>query len=232
MRKKHLGIFLLFVCTLCQSQSKLYFGAKAGSHVNFTTIDHTILSVRSRIRSTIGINGGVSLKFLWDKKRKKTNTGIQISTIYMQRGWSQLDTVNTNPKYKARMSFLHIPLEGILYFGKKNKYFISIGSYLDFLLSFNDQNKLTTSKSLDFYTYQPNRDRNIGYGAVASLGVFRDFSFGSFQLEAFANYGMSNFINPTDLTTGIPDLSNFIAVGGRIAYYIPISINKKANPKK
>ncbi|MEO1254837.1 MAG: hypothetical protein AAFY41_08135, partial [Bacteroidota bacterium] len=72
------------------------------------------------------------------------------------------------------------------------------------------------------------RDREVGYGARLGGGVFRDLSIGTFQIEGFFSYSFSNFINPGDLTTRTPDISNHWVVGFTVSYMVSLS-KKKGN---
>ncbi|MEQ9008163.1 MAG: hypothetical protein RLP12_09785, partial [Ekhidna sp.] len=76
--------------------------------------------------------------------------------------------------------------------------------------------------SADFYTYEEGRDREFGYGGRLGGGIFRDLPIGTFQIEGFFSYSFSNFINPGDLSTESPDISNHWVVGFTVGYMISL----------
>lgn len=200
---------------------KVYLGVKAGGHVSSSYIEHTVFNINLNSTFLPGVNGGAFIRYLPKPGDSFLNSGIQLGVNYVQKGWKQTFLTNED-NYKVRMNYLEIPLEGIGYFGGKNKYFISAGLYAEFLLSVNksDDPNLANLGGADFYTYDADRDRQLGYGARLGGGIFRDLTIGTFQLEGFFSYSFSNFINPGDLTTETPDLSNHWAVGFTLGYMI------------
>lgn len=213
------------IVNICVAQ-QLLMGVKAGGHVSSSFIEHTIFPLNINTTVVPGVNGGVFLRYLPKKGDSFLNSGIQLGANYVQKGWRQTFLTNT-PTYTARLNYLEIPLEGIAYFRGRNKFFVSAGLHFEFLLS----DELDASPDLDeivddFYTYDATRDRNVGYGARASGGIFRDMAFGTIQIEGFFSYSFSNFIDPGDLTTETPDLSNHWVVGGTLAYMFQIGKKK------
>ncbi len=216
------------VCLICLAQmlkaQKTYVGIKAGGHASSAFIEHTIFNLNVNTTFLPGITGGVFLRHFPRENDSFLNSGIQLGVNYVQKGWKQTFLTN-EPTYTARMSYLEIPLEGIGYFGGKNKYFLSAGLYMEFLID-DDLDQAPNEDDLigdDFYTYDETRDRTLGYGARLGGGVFRDLSIGTFQIEGFFSYSFSNFINPGDLTTETPDISNHWVVGFTVGYMISIS---------
>ena len=219
------------LCLICVLQiakaQNTYVGIKAGGHASSAFIEHTIFNLNVNTTFLPGINGGVFLRYLPKKRDSFLNSGIQVGVNYVQKGWRQTFLINL-PSYTARLNYLEIPIEGIGYFGGKNKYFLSAGLYMEFLLS-EDLDQSPNEDTLigdDFYTYDEDRDRQVGYGARLAGGVFRDTPVGTFQIEGFFSYSFSNFINPGDLTTETPDLSNHFILGFTIGYMFSLSKNK------
>lgn len=204
-----------------------YVGIKAGGQASTAFIEHTIFNLNMNTTFLPGVNGGVFVKYLSKPGDTFLNSGIQFGVNYVQKGWRQTFLTN-EPSYTSRMNYIEVPIEGFGYFGGKNKYFISAGFYTEFLVS-TDADPDPNANNLggaDFYTYDEGRDRKIGYGARLGGGIFRDMSIGTFQLEGFFSYSFSNFINPGDLTTEIPDLSNHWMVGFTVGYMISLGGNK------
>lgn len=218
---------LWLVCLLCviniAGAQTTYVGVKAGGHLSSAFIEHTIFNLNLNSTFVPGVNGGVFVKYLPKPGNSFLNSGIQFGVNYVQKGWKQT-FLTDEPSFTSRMNYLEVPLEGFGYFGGKNKYFISAGLYLEFLMSVdNDEDPDSTNLGgADFYAYDSSRDRDVGYGARLGGGFFRDMSIGTFQLEGFFSYSFSNFIDPGDLTTETPDLSNHWMVGFTVGYMISL----------
>ncbi|MEQ9466542.1 MAG: outer membrane beta-barrel protein [Ekhidna sp.] len=206
---------------------RTYVGIKAGGQASTAFIEHTIFNINMTTSFLPGLNGGVFVKFLPEPGKSFLNSGFQFGVNYVQKGWRQT-FLTSQPTYTARMNYIEIPLEGFGYFGGKNKYFISGGFYTEFLVSTDlDQDPGTNNLGgADFYTYDSDRDRKVGYGARLGGGIFRDLSIGTFELEGFFSYSFSNFIDPGDLTTETPDLSNHWMAGFTVGYMISIGGTK------
>ena len=205
-----------------------YVGVKAGGHASSTFIEHTIFNLNLNTTLLPGVNSGVFVKYLPKPGDTFLNSGIQFGVNYMQKGWRQT-FLTDEASYTVRMNYLEIPLEGFGYFGGKNKYFISAGFYTEFLISVNKDTEPNARNTggADFYTYEEDRDRDSGYGTRLGGGISRDLSIGTFQIEGFFSYSFSNFINPGDLTSETPDLSNHWIVGFTVGYMISFGGNKE-----
>lgn len=165
------------------------------------------------------------------------NSGIQMGINYVQKGWKQNFNLQGQavelPKYSVEMNYLELPIEGIGYFGNKNKYFVAVGFYAEYLLGYTKDEQpefdegseelgVPRVNAFNFITYEPARDREIGYGFRASGGIFRDFSFGSLHLEGFFTFSISNVVDAGNLTdASLPDISNHWTSGVAVAYLIP-----------
>ncbi|WP_436515779.1 outer membrane beta-barrel protein [Ekhidna sp. To15] len=204
-----------------------FVGVKAGGHVSSTFIEHTVFNLNLNTTFLPGASGGVFVKYLPKPGSAFLNSGIQFGVNYVQKGWKQT-FLTDEPSYSARMNYLEIPLEGFGYFGGKNKYFISVGLYMEFLMSssLDAEPDSNNTGGADFYTYDETRDRDVGYGARLGGGIFRELSIGTFQVEGFFSYSFSNFIDPGDLTTETPDLSNHWMLGFTVGYMISFGGNK------
>jgi hypothetical protein len=221
-------IWLICLVLIVQTgvAQKTYVGVKAGGHASTAFIEHTIFNLNLNSTFVPGVNGGVFVKYLPKPGDSFLNSGIQLGVNYVQKGWKQT-FLTDEPSYTARMNYLEIPLEGFGYFGGNNKYFISAGLYMEFLMSVDKDEEPDQDNrgAAEFYTYEEGRDRELGYGARLGGGMFRDLSIGTFQLEGFFSYSFSNFINPGDLSTRTPDLSNHWMVGFTVGYMISLGNN-------
>ena len=223
MKRLTILFFLVGFSFFTRGQN-LYVGVKSGGHVGSAFIDHSITNFTMREGFEPGFHGGVLFKFLPAPRNVFLKSGLQFSVNYVQKGWSQVFLTN-EPKYKARMNYIEVPIEGVGYFGRKNKYFVAAGFYMEFLQSYSlaDDPDDTNLGGQDFVTYIPSRDNEVGYGVRASGGVFRDFSFGQLHLEGFFAYTISNFINPGSLLGDIPDISNLWTTGVSLGYLFSLN---------
>ncbi|MEM9338034.1 MAG: outer membrane beta-barrel protein [Bacteroidota bacterium] len=217
---------LLFVLlsSLTFSQTKTYVGLKGGAHVYSSFLQHTIFNFRARTTFRPGIHSGLLIKHFPRKRDIFFNAGVQGGINYVEKGWVQEFPETSIPNYRVKLNYLEIPIEGIGYFGNKNKYFIAAGFYTEILVSDEKDPSPTQGQlgNLDFVTYEASRDREVGYGARVSGGIFRDFSFGSLHLEGFFTYSFSSIIDAGDLTNEqLPDISNLWNTGISIGYLIP-----------
>lgn len=219
-------ICLAFIVNVGVAQ-KTFVGVKAGGHVSTAFIEHTIFNLNLDANFLPGVNGGVFVRYLPKPGKSFLNSGIQFGVNYIQKGWKQA-FLTDEPSFTTRMNYLEVPIEGIGYFGGKNKYFLSIGFYMEFLMNAekDPEPNSTNIGAADVYTYDANRDREFGYGARLGGGIFRDLSIGTFQIEGFFSYSFSNFIDPGDLTTETPDISNHWMVGCTVGYMISLGGNK------
>ncbi len=233
--------FALLLCLLALISSakaqKIYLGAKAGSHLGYALIDHSIFNLSINSGFEPGFNGGIYLKYLPAPKRNIfVKSGLQVSVNYFQKAWRQI-FINGNPPYKGQLNMIEVPIEAIGYFGNKNNYFMTAGFYLEFLESYVlaeepifDPGTDNQVGGQDFYTYDPNRDNSVGYGFRGSVGIFRNFSFGQLHLEGFFSFSISNFIDGKELVSEVPNVSNLLTTGFSLGYLIEIGKkNKETN---
>lgn len=219
--KKVLFICFLVAAISASSQTKTYIGLKAGGHVNSVFFEHTIFGFNSKFGVQPGVNAGIQIKHFPKKREAFLNSGIQGGVNFMQKGWSQVFTDTGLPNYHVSMDYIEIPIEGIGYFGNKNKYFIGMGMFVEMLINSEVDASPVGLTTIDFATYVPERDREVGYGGRIIAGTFRDFGFGSIHLEGFLSYSFSNFIDAGDLSDDqVPDISNLYSVGISIGYFV------------
>lgn len=220
--KTWLIALLVLVAGRGWTQTKTYIGIKSGGHVHSAFFQHTVFNFNARVGFRSGFHTGLLIKHFPRKRPIFFNAGIQAGINYVQKGWTQTFPDTGIPRYRITMNYLEIPIEGIGYFGKKNKYFITAGFYTELLTGTQQDEEPTERATFDFVTYDRDRDREVGYGARVSGGIFRDFPFGSLHLEGFFTYSFSNFIDAGDLTNDqLPNISNLWNAGVSIGYLIP-----------
>ncbi len=217
-----LPLFFFLVITLgCLGQSKTYVGLKTGAQINSAYMVHTVFNFRANNTFKSGLNTGLVIKHFPKKRKTFLNTGIQGGVNYIQRGWVQTFKGTGLPNYSITMNYLEFPIEGIGYFGNQTKYFVGGGFFAEYLVSSTKDQDPADLTNIDFATYEKGRDRRGGYGARFSGGAWRDFSFGTLQLEGFFTYSFSNFIDAGDLSNDqLPDISNLWSFGVSIGYLI------------
>jgi len=228
MRKVAFTLLCLFFAVSVTRGQKTYIGVKSGGHIASAFIDHTIFNLAINSGFEPNFHAGFFFKYLSKKRKTKIYAGLQFSVNYVQKGWRQIFLTN-EPPYEAQMNYIEIPVEAIGYFGNKNNYFVTGGFYMEFLNSYSlakepNQNNLGGQ---DFYTYEPDRDHEAGYGFRTSAGIFRDFSFGQLHLEGFFSFSISNFIEAGDLTTETPDVSNLWTTGVSLGYLLSLGEKEK-----
>lgn len=217
-------LFFIFLSAGVFAQTKTYVGIKGGAHVYSAFFQHTAFNFRARTTFRSGVHSGLLIKHFPRKRDIFFNAGIQGGINYVEKGWIQEFPETNIPNYRVKLSYVELPIEGIGYFGKKNKYFVGAGFYTEIMVSDEKDVKPTEDElgNLDFVTYEKSRDREVGYGARVSGGIFRDFSFGSLHLEGFFTYSFSSVIDAGDLTNDqLPDISNLWNAGVSIGYLIP-----------
>ena len=219
--KLFLFFFILLGTFSVIGQTKTYVGVQGGIHIHSAFLDHTAFGFNARTGVRSGLHSGLQIKHFPRKRDVVLNAGIQIGFTYTQKGWAQVFRNTELPNYRITMNYLEIPIEGVGYFGKKNKYFIAAGVYTEFLTGVRKGATPADIETVDFVTYEAQRDHEIGYGGRVSGGIFRDFSFGSLHFESFFTYSFSNLIDAGDLTNDqLPDTSNLWNAGISVGYFI------------
>lgn len=221
-----IGIIICLNAIFSSAQTKTYVGLRAGGELASAYIEHTLSTTFTTPDFVTGYNGGVFLKIFTKKRDALVNPGFQTGLFFDQKGWAQ-DFPDTDiEKYKVKLSYVQLPMEAVINFGRgKTKTFFTLGWYLEYLVNVNKAEtpdlETLDDFGIDFYTYESNRDRKIGYGVRVSLGGQKDFSFGAIHLDAFITYNISSVINHQEFKTLVPDLSNLYTVGFSIGYLIP-----------
>ncbi|MEM9324639.1 MAG: outer membrane beta-barrel protein [Bacteroidota bacterium] len=239
---------LLLTIQGASAQSRSYIGVRGGAQGSTAFINHTLFPVNVPQPMSLVVTQHYGVVFKHFNFRRVTgrgvHAGLQVGVNYIQRGWKQAfnsqliddptDTlgpvVSQLEPYTARLNYLEFPVEGILYWGKgQTKFFGTLGIYYERLIG-SDLDERPDEELLgrdDFFTYEPDRDRENGYGGRLSLGAFSDFSFGTLQLEVFSSISFSGLFGfgtrnaPGPGLTPIPDQSVLMSFGVSMAYLLP-----------
>ncbi|WP_258097925.1 PorT family protein [Marinoscillum pacificum] len=218
------GIVLLVISSALNAQVKGYIGISGGGHFQSAYIEHTLYNTFMSTGFDPGYHGGVMFKLFTNQSHTSfLNAGLQSGLQYETKGWRQ--TFDTDePTYHVKMDYITFPLDAIIYGGKrKTKIFATLGIFLEQLISVDKDTtpNLDNLGGQEFYTYEEDRDRKLGYGVKVSVGIHRDFPFGALHLDGFLSYSASSFIKTDDFSDRLPDLTNHYLGGFTVAYLIP-----------
>lgn len=218
------GILLLVVSSALNAQVKGYVGLSGGGHFYTAYIEHTLYNTVMKTGFDPGYHGGIMFKLFTNQSPTSfLNAGLQSGLNYEVKGWRQ--TFDTDePTYHVKMDYITLPLEAIIYGGKrKTKVFWTLGVYIEQLVNVQKDPTpdLENLGGQEFYTYEADRDREFGYGLRVSAGLHRDFPFGALHLDGFISYSASSFIKTDEFSDRLPDLTNHYMGGFTLAYLIP-----------
>ena len=213
-------LFVIGATSLADAQDKrpsvMYIGSKAGLNLSSATLFHTLNGYKMLKGNLIGINAGVAFQHFYQH-----HVGFQAEINFSQKGYKQ--KFDNGSAFETRLNYLEIPMLAVIRTGK-NKFhiFANAGVYLEFLLNSKISERPSDADigSWDFYAYDESSDRKFGYGFRVGSGLSYDFGFGTILADVHFSYSLSNFFNPIDLTTGIPDQSNNFVLGGFVSYMV------------
>jgi hypothetical protein len=172
---------------------EIYFGTTQGmsaSMINFSpSVNQEML---------LGYNGGFIFRYITEK-----NVGLQVELNYFQRGWKETDSI-----YSRRLNYIELPFMTHIYFGNKTRFFFNIGPKISYLLSENVlRNETVSSEKVEQVKSVENP---FDYGICGGLGFMFKISKNVFQLDARANYSLSDIFSNSK--TDYFDTSNNINV--------------------
>lgn len=218
------GILLVVISSALNAQVKGYIGLSGGGHFYTAYIEHTLYNTVMKTGFDPGYHGGIMLKLFTNQSPTSfLNAGLQTGLNYEMKGWRQVFDTD-EPTYHVKMDYITLPLEAIIYAGKrKTKVFWTLGVFIEELINVDKDPTpdLDNLGGQEFYTYESSRDRDFGYGIRVSAGVHRDFSFGALHLDGYISYSASSFIRTDDFSDRLPDLTNHYQGGFTLAYLIP-----------
>ena len=224
----YVGIVLLVISSALNAQErkgvKGYIGLSGGGHFQSAYIEHTLYNTFINTGFDPGYHGGLMFKLFTNQSHTSfLNAGLRSGLQFETKGWRQ--TFDTDePTYHVQMDYLTLPIEAVIYGGKrKTKVFASIGMFLEQLINVDKDPDPNTDNigSQEFFTYEEGRDKKFGYGVRVSVGIHRDFSFGALHLDGFISYSASSFIKTEEFSERLPDLTNHYLGGFTLAYLIP-----------
>ena len=141
---------------------------------------------------------GLIFRYITEK-----NVGLQVELNYFQRGWKETDSI-----YSRRLNYIELPFMTHIYFGNKTRFFFNIGPKISYLLSENVlRNETVSSEKVEQVKSVENP---FDYGICGGLGFMFKISKNVFQLDARANYSLSDIFSNSK--TDYFDTSNNINV--------------------
>ena len=227
--RPYIFTFLLIIVFLIEAQTKTHVGVKMGGGASSAYMRHSVFPVAMDINWLPGFNGGLLVTHFPNKYHSKLNAGIQLGANYVRKGWVQTFNDTFEPNHKTNISYLEIPVDAFIYFGRRNKFYASIGFFVEYALKAKvdptpssaienlDSNLMSVGVS-DFYRYDINRDNRLSYGPKGALGVFRETDIGVFRLEGFLSFSIRSVFDYETIESQIPDLSLNYGVGMSLAY--------------
>ncbi len=200
-----------------------YLGINGGANISDVYFSDTFRPVAIRTSTIYGRHFGfVGKLFL------APHAGIQMQVSYVEKGYEQV-FLNSSGYYSAKMNYLEIPLMANAYFGKRrNEIFVNAGPYFELFLSQKETKIGEETEDEELYPFNPDSDRNMGYGVRASAGINRRFVFGLVQLEGGMALTISDMLVTNRLTSQVPDGSKHFMGFVTLSYMLPIG--KKPMP--
>lgn len=232
MRPYFFALFIIFGIRVI-AQTKTYVGVKMGGGISTAFVQHSVFPIVANTKWLPNFHGGLQVTHFPEKFKSKLNMGIQIGVNYAQKGWVQTFKGTSEPNHKTRIHYLEVPVEAIGYFGDKNKYYVSVGFYMEYALraivdstpASAATNPDTAIKTLSvgqstFYRYILNEGNRLNYGPRGAIGVIRETNLGVFRLEAFFSFSLRSVYDYESIETGIPDLALNYGTGVSIFYMV------------
>ncbi len=216
MKRVLLLLVLVGLGSALAAQHKSYVGVRGGVQLTNADISHNFYQLNIRNTYTVTYHTGLVYKYY-----NKKNVGLITGLDYSVKGWTQ-NFFELYPNYAAQLDYLELPLLMTAYLGNgRTKYFVALGPFFEYLINYKLDPEPVDTEPFDWYTYDPDRDNNFGYGLRIGGGVSHDFSFGQIHLEGFFTYSLSNIMDPVSRDSGVPDISNSYVFGASLAYLIP-----------
>jgi len=202
------------------AQHSWYVGVRGGSNVLGASVSNAILQTKVVTGQVLGVTGGVVVKYF-----PKPHFGIQTEVNITQKGYLMFFD-DASDQVKTTFQYLEVPFMMNVYVGRRKWQFMANGGpFVSWLLSHSitDPFDPATIQSDEYeYLYDSDRDRKLNYGIKVSAGLFREFSFGAFQVEGNFALDIGNFLNPITLDSGVPDASHNSVYGISVAYLFPL----------
>ena len=208
---------VVLVLPSLQAQNSLYVGLRGDFHASTATVSHTIFGTSVPTFEKYGAGGGVMVKFF-----PKPHYGLQLEINYTPKSFDQILT-DTNEVFETTFNYIEIPFMFNLYLGKrKTQYFVNFGPNIAILSGHEISGPSNSASERLDYLFDEDRDNKTIFGIKLAGGIFREFSFGGIHLDGFLTADIGNFLEPVDLSTGVPDNSQNFVFGVSLAYLVPI----------
>ncbi len=188
-------------------------------------IEHNLYIVNLSSAYITTFQGGVKFRRYNDYNPNfKLNSGWQTGLMYSRKGWAQ-SFGNIIPSLTTTMEYLVLPVDALVYWGDETKKLsLLIGIYGEYLVTHQSPSApdLENLPGVDFYTFEPGRDNEFGYGLKGGISYARELGTSLVELSAYFDYSISNFIQTDVRSDPTPDTSNLFNFGVSLSYYLPI----------
>ncbi len=178
-------------------------GFKGGLSYSTVAIDLPLQQINPGIDPSFGL--------IFSYVDKKT-VGIQLELNYLTKSWEEIP--DANQSFRVQLNYLEIPLLTTLHFGKRLKFIVNFGPYLNLLL--HEQSQSNLDNNSDFYPYYSNRTPSgADFGLIGGGGLRLKTKLGLFQVEARYSYGFQNIY---DITKSGLNFSNLSQINLSLSY--------------
>ena len=229
----YLLLFLTHARVYAQTDSVLYIGVQGAYQLNYINYGDTFRSLPVRLRSAHHFHAGALLRLPLSRLGTRWHLGLQLGAYYMQQGYEQHFNPG-DPKLRATMAFLHVPLSGYVRFDTKGPFYFtsSAGIYYAHLLSVAHEGPSLAPEGHEIYTFVWQKDNHRGIGLClelrSGLRIGKEGKGGQIECAFGFLQGFSNVLNVDRLveTRPIRSLLSSLYVG--LSYLYPISLRKKS----
>ncbi len=201
------------------AQTKTLIGLKAGGGVSTIFMAHTLFPINAEVGIIPTVHAGIVFVHFPNTYDLAVNAGIQLGINYVQKGWSQSFPFTDTPDHVTRIDYIEVPLEAFGYLGNQNKYYLSAGIFVQQAIYRQVDAAPADVGFSDFFLYDFNKDRRLGYGPRASAGAFRELNNGqTLKLEAYFTMNIRSVYDFEPITSGVPDQALTFSFGASVAY--------------
>jgi hypothetical protein len=165
------------------------FGIKQG--VNYSSVLF-VPSVKQGI--PIGYWGGLTYKY-----QNERLFGLQVELNFIQKGWEE-EFENTENTYQRTLNYIELPFITHIVMGKRKlKYYVNLGTSFGYLLSENENKKLSEEITEKEY-YGKKAEKKVEYSGFGDVGIVYDSNIGEFQAGFRYIFSFTDIFNVTDDT--------------------------------
>ena len=208
-----------------KAQPRTYIGVTGAGQLSSSYIEHNLYIINLSTTYLTTFQGGLWLKRYNEYNSNfKMNSGWQTGLVYSRKGWKQTFQ-GIYPGINTTMDYLVLPVDALVYWGNENyKISLIIGMYGEYLVNSSSPEAPDPDSIFNnvFYTYDPDRDKQFGYGLKLGGSFLRAFGTSLIEISGYFDYSLSNFIETEVRSSPVPDISNLFNFGISIGYFIPI----------